>query len=155
MLNAVPGRKLPIPNFAYRCSCTCTYPVVNDRWGATDVATLSLHFILFSASLTASQNFNPVHSVILFSQRFPCRPLLLPPCTVPCKIVLASPDDLDTCPNHFNLRFDWFAHVSGKQPLRFLVFFIWVLILHLATAVQKVDRSILWINSTQFQFFRH
>ena len=35
--------------------------VVNDRWGATDVATPSLHFILFSASLTASQNFNPVH----------------------------------------------------------------------------------------------
>ena len=31
---------------------TCTYAVVNDRWGATDVATLSLHFILFPASLT-------------------------------------------------------------------------------------------------------
>ena len=43
-----------------------TYPVVNDRWGATDVATLfSLHFILFSASLTASQNFIPAHSFIL------------------------------------------------------------------------------------------
>ena len=43
-----------------------TYPVVNDRWGATGVATLfSLHFILFSASLTASQNFNPVHSFIV------------------------------------------------------------------------------------------
>ena len=51
-----------------------------------------------------TQNFNPVHSAMLFSQRFFCRPLLLPPCTVPCKIVLASPDDLDTCPNHFNLR---------------------------------------------------
>ena len=80
---------------------TCTYPVVNDRWGATDVATLSLHFILFSASLTAWQNFNPVHSAMLFSQRFICRPLLLPPCTVLCKIALASPDDLDTCPNYF------------------------------------------------------
>ena len=33
------------------CTCTCTYPVVNDRWGATNVATLSLNFILFSASL--------------------------------------------------------------------------------------------------------
>ena len=81
------------------------YPVVNDRWGATDVATLSLHFILFSASLTASQNFNPVHSAMFFSQRFFWRPLFLPPCTVPCKIVLASPGDLDTCPNHFNLHF--------------------------------------------------
>ena len=73
-------------NYVYAISsCTCTYPVVNDLWGATDVATLSLHFILFSASLTASQNFNPVHSAILFSQSFFCWPLLLPPCTVPVK----------------------------------------------------------------------
>ena len=42
---------------------------------------------------------------MLFSQRFFCRPLLLPPCTVPCKIVLTSPSDVDTCPNHINLRF--------------------------------------------------
>jgi len=36
------------------CTCTCIYPVANDRWGATDVATLSLHFILFSASFLFS-----------------------------------------------------------------------------------------------------
>ena len=42
-----------------------------------------------------------------------CRPLFLPPCTVPCKIVLASPDDLDTCPNHFNLRFFTVVKVSS------------------------------------------
>ena len=30
---------------------------------------------------------------------------LLHHCTVPCKIVLASPTDPATCPNHFNLRF--------------------------------------------------
>ena len=72
-----------------------TYPVVmvHDRWGAIDIATLSLHLILLSAYLRALQNFNPVHSEILFSQRFFCRPLLLPPCT------------FDTCPNHLNLRF--------------------------------------------------
>ena len=44
--------------------CTCTY---------TSSCNLSLHFILFSASLTAWQNFNPVHSAMLFSQRFFCR----------------------------------------------------------------------------------
>ena len=38
---------------------------------------------------------------MLFCQGFFFRHLLLPPCTVPCK----SPDDLDTCPNHFNLCF--------------------------------------------------
>ena len=55
-----------------------------DRWGATDLATLSLHLIsiLFSDFLRVSQNFNPVHSEMLFSQRFFCRPLLLPSCTV-------------------------------------------------------------------------
>ena len=64
-----------------------------DRWGARDLSTLSLHMILFSHSLWASQNFNPVHSEMLFSQRFFCRPFL-----PPCKIVLVSPADLDSCP---------------------------------------------------------
>ena len=41
-----------------------------DRWGTTDLATLSLYLILFSDSLSASQNFNPVHSEMLFSQWF-------------------------------------------------------------------------------------
>ena len=100
--------------YRFRVNCTCTYPVVNDHWGATDVASLPLHFILFSASLTASQNCNPVHSAKLFFQHFFCRSLLLPPCTVPYKIVLASPDDLDTCPNvHFNLRFFTVVKISS------------------------------------------
>ena len=92
-----------------------------DRWGATDIATLSLHLILFSASLRALQNFNPVHSEILFSQRFFCLPLLLPPCTVPCRIVLESPDDLDTCPNHFNLRFFTVVKISSQGPMACLI----------------------------------
>ena len=46
--------------------------------------------ILFSASLRALQNLNSAHSEILFSQRFFCRPLLLLPRTVPCKIVLTT-----------------------------------------------------------------
>ena len=37
----------------------------------------------------------------------------LPPCTVPCKMVLASPADLDTCPNHFNLRFFTVVKISS------------------------------------------
>ena len=77
-----------------------------DRWGATDLQTLSLHLTLFSDSLRVSQNFNPVYSKMLFSKRFFCRPLLLSPYTVPYKIVSAHLADLDTWPNHFkNLRF--------------------------------------------------
>ena len=40
---------------------------------------------------------------MLSSHRFLCLPLRLPPCTVPCRIVLASPDDPATCPYHFSL----------------------------------------------------
>ena len=41
---------------------------------------------------------------MLSSHRFLCLPLRLPPWTVPYGIVLASPDDRVTCPNHFKLR---------------------------------------------------
>ena len=47
----------------------------------------------------------PVHSLILSSHRFHCLPLCLRPCTVPCRIALASPDDLVTCPHRFSCHF--------------------------------------------------
>ena len=47
--------------------------------------------------------------------------LLLPPCTVRCKIVLASPDDLDTCPNHLNLRFFTVVKISSWGPVPCLI----------------------------------
>ena len=40
---------------------------------------------------------------MLSSHRFLCLPLRLPAGTVPCRIVLASPDDCVTCPYHFSL----------------------------------------------------
>ena len=65
-----------------------------DRWGTKDDrATTVLHSSLFSAFRRASPNFNPVHSVTLSSHLFFCLPLLLPPCTVPCRIIFASPVD--------------------------------------------------------------
>ena len=39
-----------------------------DHWGATDLSALSRYLILFSDSITASRNINPVHSDMLFSQ---------------------------------------------------------------------------------------
>ena len=85
---------------------TFTYPVVLvDRWGATDdLATSSLHSSRLSAFLMAAPNVMPVHSGMLSSHLFFCLPRLLPPCTLPCRIVLASPVDLVTCPYHFSLR---------------------------------------------------
>ena len=76
-----------------------------DRWGATDdLATSSLHSSRLSALVMAAPNVMPVHSGMLSSHLFSCLPLLLPPGTVPCRIVLASPVDLVTCPYHFSLR---------------------------------------------------
>ena len=61
----------------------------------------------------------PVHSLMLPSHRFLFLLLRLPPFTVPSRIVLASPDDLATCPYHFNLRL--FAEVrrSSYGPMAF------------------------------------
>ena len=81
-----------------------------DRWCATNPATLSLHLILFSTSLSVLQNCR-LRDII-----FPMLlllPLLLPPCTVPCKIVLVSPADLDTCPNHIHLHFFTVVDISS------------------------------------------
>ena len=77
-----------------------------DRWGTKDDrATTVLHSSLFSAFRRASPNFNPVHSVMLSSHLFFCLPLLLPPYTVPCRIIFASPVDLVLCPYHLSFRF--------------------------------------------------
>ena len=76
-----------------------------DRWGTTDVlATSSLHSSRLSAFLMAAPSVKPVHFGMLSSHLFLCLPRLLPPWTVPCIIVLASPDDLVMWPYHLSLR---------------------------------------------------
>ena len=76
-----------------------------DRWGTTvDFTTRFLHSLRFSAFRSMMFHSRPVHSLMLPSHRFLCLPLRLPPWTVPCRIVLASPDDRVTCPYHFSLR---------------------------------------------------
>ena len=61
-----------------------------------DFATSFLHFSLFSTVLRDLPNSRPVHSLILSSHFFLCLPCLLPPFTVPCKMVLARPDGRET-----------------------------------------------------------
>ena len=68
------------------------HPSLNreGRWGATDnFATSFLHFSLFPTALWDLANSGPVHSLMLSSNLFLCLPCLLPPFTVPCKMVLA------------------------------------------------------------------
>ena len=75
------------------------------RWGTKDdFATSFLHFYLFSTALWDLANFRPVRSLMLSSHLFVCLPCLLPPFTVPCKMVLARPDERETGPYHCSLR---------------------------------------------------
>ena len=76
-----------------------------SRWGTTDhFVTSFLHFSLFSSALWDLPNSRPVHSLMLSSRLFFCLPCLLPPFTVPCKMVLARPDERETWPYHCSLR---------------------------------------------------
>ena len=76
-----------------------------DRWGTTvDFTTSFLHSLRFSAFGSSIFYSRPVHSLMLSSHHFLCLPLRLPPWTVPCWIVLASPDGRVKCPYHFSLR---------------------------------------------------
>ena len=61
-----------------------------------DFATSFLHFSLFSTALWDLPNSRPVHSLMLSSHLFLCLPCLLPPFIVPCKMVLARPDEWET-----------------------------------------------------------
>ena len=75
------------------------------HWGTTvDFATSFLHLSLFSTALWDLVNSRPVHSLMLSSHLLLCLPCLLPPFTVPCKMVLARPDERETWPYHCSLR---------------------------------------------------
>ena len=90
-----------------------------DRWGTTvDFTTSFLHSVRFTAFRSIMFHGRPVHCLMLSSHRFLCLPLRLPPSTVPCRIVLASPDDRVTCPYHFSMRL--FTEVrSSYGPIAF------------------------------------
>lgn len=52
----------------------------------------------------------------------PCNPS--PPYTVPCRIVWASPADLSTYPNHFNLHFFTVVKVLLWDPMACLILYV-------------------------------
>ena len=83
------------------------YPItLGGRRGTTDeFATIPFHLDLFSAALVELAKSIPVHSLILSSHLFFCLLLFLFSFTVPCWIVFAKPEDLETWPNHLSFRF--------------------------------------------------
>ena len=72
------------------------YPItLKGRQGTTDeFATIPFHLDLFSAALIELAKSIPVHYLILSSHLLFCLPLF--PFTVPCRIVFATPEDLET-----------------------------------------------------------
>ena len=89
------------------------------RWCITDdFATTFLHFSLFSTALWDLPNTGPVHSLMLSSRLFLCLPYLLPPFTVPRKMVLARPDERETWPYHSSLRLFTIVRRSSCGPIR-------------------------------------
>ena len=88
------------------------------RWGTTDdFATSFLHFLLFSTAFWDLPNSRPVHSLMLSSHLFLCPPCLLPSFTVPCKMVLARPDERETWPYHCSLRLFTMVRRSSCGPI--------------------------------------
>ena len=83
------------------------YPItLLGRWGTRDDFTsIPFHLVLSSAALAELAKSIPVHSLILCSRLFFWLPFLLFPYTVPCKIIFAKPEDIETCPNHLSFRF--------------------------------------------------
>ena len=61
-------------------------------------------FSLFSTALWDLANSRPVHSLMLSSHVFFCLSCRLAPLIVPCKMVLARPNEQETCPYHCSLR---------------------------------------------------
>ena len=62
----------------------------------------SIFFLFFTAFRDLS-NSRPVHSLLVSSHLFLCLPCLLPPFTMPCKMVQAGPDERETGPYHCSM----------------------------------------------------
>ena len=82
---------------------------------ADELATIFSRLALFSLVELAKSI--PVHSLILSPHLFFCLPLFLFPFTVPCRIVFAKPEDLETWPNHLSFRFLTRAKSSSYSPM--------------------------------------
>ena len=96
---------------------------LGGRRGTTDeFATIPFHPDLFSAALVELAKSIPVHSLILSSHLFFCLPLFLFPFSVPCRIVFAKPEDLETWPNHLSFRFLTKVRSSSYSPMAAWIF---------------------------------
>ena len=113
---------LPLAHTTYT-SILFYHITLEGRRGTKDeFATISCHLDLFSAALVELGKSNPVHSLKLSSHLFLWLPLFLFPFTVPCRIVFATPEDLETWPNHLSFRFLTRVWSSSYSPMAAWIF---------------------------------
>ena len=100
------------------------YPFTARVVGAPQIVSkpVSSIFLLFSTGLWDFANSRPVHSLMLSSHLFFCLPCLFPPFTVPCKMVLARPDERETWPYHCSLRLFTTVRRSSCGPIACWIF---------------------------------
>ena len=116
-------------------------------WGTIDDFTTSfLHFSLFSTALWDLAKSRPVHSLMLPSHCFFCLTCLLPPFTVPCKMVLARPDERETCLYHCSLFLFTLVRRSSCGPIA-----CWILAR--TSSLVTCKRCVVSCGSTSFPRF--
>ena len=92
--------------------------------GTTDVVMIFLQPSLSSASLRVLARGSSVHSLVLSCQHFFGLPRLLPPGTVPCMMVFASPVARVTCPYHLSFLVWTMERWSSCGPMAALTRFL-------------------------------
>ena len=109
---------LHVSDLRFFFTSTFTYPLTAGVVGTPQTTSqpVSSIFSVFSTALWDLANSRPVHSLMLSSHFFLFLPCLLPPFTVPCKMVLARPDAGATCLYHFNWRL--FTMVRSLRVVR-------------------------------------
>ena len=89
------------------------------HWGTRDdFKTSFLQFSLFSPARWDLANSRSVHSLVLSPHLFLCLPCLLPAFAVLSEMVLARPDERETCPHRFSLSFFTMVRRSLHRTLK-------------------------------------
>ena len=100
------------------------YPITLEGcWSTTDeFPTIPFHVVLFSAALAELAKSIPAHSLTLSCHLFFCLSLLHCPFTVPCRIVFAKLEDLETWPNHLSFHYLTKVRSLSYSPMATWIF---------------------------------
>ena len=97
-------RRTAINNQWWKIPLHLTYALTSRVVGKPQMILQPVSSIFLSTALWDLANSRPVHSLMLPSHLFLCPPCLLPPFTVPCKMLLARSDEQETCPYHCSMH---------------------------------------------------